>query len=133
LKLARRCVFSASHRLWRSDWDAEKNCRVFGARASPHSHGHNYTLEVVVEGEPDRESGMVLDLKLLKDRIAVEVEQRFDHKDLNDDTPYFRDRPPTAEHVAAVIFDLLAGALGPHRLVAVRLSPDERLTVEVSP
>ena len=115
MRLTRRCVFSASHRL-----------------AGPYSHGHNYTLEVVVEGEPDRESGMVLDLKVLKDRIAAEVEERFDHKDLNDDTPYFRDRPPTAEHVATVIFDLLAGALGPHRLVAVRLSPDERLTVEVS-
>jgi 6-pyruvoyltetrahydropterin/6-carboxytetrahydropterin synthase len=92
LKLARRCVFSASHRLWRSDWDEEANRRAFGAAASPHSHGHNYTLEVVVEGEPDRETAMVLDLKLLRDRIAAEVEARFDHKDLNDDTPYSDER-----------------------------------------
>ena len=130
MKLERRSVFSASHRLWRDDWDLEKNRAVFGAAASPYSHGHNYTLDVVVEGAVDEETGMVLDLKQLKERIAAEVERRFDHRDLDADTPYFRDRPSTAENVAAVIFGLLRGPLEPHRLVAVRLSPRRDLTVE---
>jgi 6-pyruvoyltetrahydropterin/6-carboxytetrahydropterin synthase len=133
VRLERRSVFSASHRIWRDDWDDEQNRRVFGPHASAWSHGHNYTLEVVVEGEPDPESGMVLDLKELKEWIASEVEERFDHRDLCDDTPFFRDRVATAENVAGVIFELLAGALHPHRLVAVRLSPTPELMVEVAP
>jgi 6-pyruvoyltetrahydropterin/6-carboxytetrahydropterin synthase len=133
LKLSRRSVFSASHRLWCPAWDAETNRRVFGRTASPCAHGHNYTLEVVVEGAPDPDTGMVLDLKVLKEEIEREVESRFDHKDLNEDVEYFRDRPPTAENVASVIFALLGAALRPHRLAAVRLSPRDGMTVEVTP
>jgi 6-pyruvoyltetrahydropterin/6-carboxytetrahydropterin synthase len=133
VRLERRSVFSASHRIWREEWDDEQNRRAYGPGARRFSHGHNYTLEVVVEGVPDPESGMVLDLKELKERIASEVEERFDHRDLCDDTPFFRDRVPTAENVAGVIFELLAGSLHPHRLVAVRLSPEPDLMVEVCP
>jgi 6-pyruvoyltetrahydropterin/6-carboxytetrahydropterin synthase len=130
VRLERRAVFSASHRFWRGDWDAAANRRVFGDTASPHSHGHNYTLEVVVEGIPDSQTGMVMDLKRLKDVIAEVVEARFDHVDLNDDTPFFRDRPATAENLAAVICELLAPALAPQRLAEVRLSPRADLTVQ---
>ena len=130
MRVERRSVFSASHRLWRPEWSPERNRRVFGPSASPYSHGHNYTLVVAVEGEVDPESGMVVDLKWLKQRIRRAVEDRFDHRDLNDDTPYFRDRPPTAENVARVIWELLDPALRPYRLASVRLCPDERLCAE---
>lgn len=125
-------MFSASHRVWREDWSAEKNREVFGATASPSPHGHNYELWVCIEGPVDPETGMLVDLKWLKEVIEREVEARFDHRDLNRDTPFFRDTPPTAERVAQVIFGLLDRALPPGLLRAVRLRPRPGLEVEAS-
>jgi len=100
--------------------------------ASGATHGHNYVLEVTVSGLVNRETGMVIDLKDLKDLMAREIEARFDHRSLSDDTPYFADRVPTAENFAAVIFELLDRALPNGSLARVRLSPTDDLTVEVS-
>ena len=96
------------------------------------THGHNYVLEVTVSGLVKRETGMVIDLKDLKELMAQEVEARFDHRSLSDDTPYFRDRVPTPENFAALIFELLDRALPAGTLARVRLSPTDDLTVEVA-
>lgn len=130
--LTRRAVFSASHRLWREDWGAERNREAFGPGASPWPHGHNYELEVGIAGPIDPETGMLVDLKWLKGVIEREVEDRFDHRDLNQDTPFFDAVPPTAERLARVIFDLLDAALPAGLLRWVRLRPCSRIEVEVS-
>jgi 6-pyruvoyltetrahydropterin/6-carboxytetrahydropterin synthase len=124
--------FSASHRLWCADWDDERNRAVFGASAGPHSHGHNYELEVSLRGPLDEQTGMVIDLKRLARVMETEVGERFDHRDLVADTDWFADRPATAENVARVIFELLDRALPGGLLEQVRLRPTEDLWVEVS-
>ena len=96
------------------------------------TNGHNYELEVTISGPVSTETGMVLDLKELKDVMEREVEARFDHRSLTDDTPYFRDRPPTPENFAAVIFELLDKALPPGTLHRVRLHPTPDVYVEVT-
>lgn len=113
--ITRRLDFSASYR----DRDGR-------------THGHNWVLEVTVRGPIDAETGMVIDLKDLKDVMAREVEARFDHRSLSDDTPFFAERPPTPETFAALIFELLDKALPAGLLHRVRLSPTADLTVEVS-
>ena len=94
--------------------------------------GHNFALEVTLSGEPDPETGMVMDLKRLKEIMAREVEARFDHRNLNDDTPFFSDRPPTPENLAQVIFGLLDAALPEGMLHGVKLWPTDDLGVEVA-
>lgn len=123
--------FSASHRLWRPDWPDERNVEIYGPDARRQVFGHNYALEVTVAGEADPATGMVIDLKDLKDIMEREVGQRFDHRDLNEDTPYFKGRAATPENLARVIFELLDAALPGGRLRRVRLSPTDDLWVEV--
>ena len=103
----RKAHFNAAHRLFRKDWDDEKNLQVFGKCSNPHYHGHNYELIVTVSGEIDPETGFVMDLKLLKDLIYQEVEVPFDHKNLNVEVEEFRDLNPTAENIAVVIWNKL--------------------------
>lgn len=131
LLLTRRIDFSSAHRLRRADWSDARNTSVFGPEGDTTS-GHNYVLEVTLSGEADRETGMLIDLKDLKAILETEVAERFDHRNLNEDTPYFRDRAPTPENFARLIFDLLDSSLPAGLLHEVRLSPTEDLTVEVS-
>jgi len=130
-RLIRRATFSSSHRLWRSDWSADRNREVFGPFAGPWSHGHNYELAVCISGPIDPETGMLVDLKWLKRVIADEVEARFDHKDLNDDSGFFEDRQPTAELFGKVLFELLDAALPDGLLESIRLRPTSTLEVEI--
>jgi 6-pyruvoyltetrahydropterin/6-carboxytetrahydropterin synthase len=123
--------FSASHNLWRADWDAERNRAVFGPEAGKKEYGHNYALEVTLQGEVDSETGMLMDLKELKEVLEREIGDRFDHRHLNNDTRYFGDRPPTAENLARLVFELLDGALPEGLLARIRLAPTEDLFVEV--
>ena len=88
--LTRRATFSASHYYWNEAWPAEKNEQVFGRCANRNGHGHNYTLEVTVAGEPDPVTGFVVDLKWLKDVMEREVLAAYDHKHLNLDAPEFK-------------------------------------------
>jgi 6-pyruvoyltetrahydropterin/6-carboxytetrahydropterin synthase len=122
--------FNAAHRLYRKDWDDDKNREVFGLCSNPHFHGHNYTLEVKVIGDIDPETGYVIDLKILKDVIRDEVLEKFDHKNLNTDTEEFRNLNPTAENIAVVIYDKLRAHLGSEYEIRVRLSETERNLVE---
>ncbi len=124
--------FSSSHRLWREEWTIDRNREVFGATAGASSHGHNYELEVRVRGPVDEETGMVIDLKELADVMEREIAERLDHRDLVDDTPYFRERPATAENLASVIFELLDRALPRGLLASVRLCPTSDYVVEVA-
>ena len=90
--LTRRATFSASHYYWNEAWPAEKNEQVFGRCANRNGHGHNYTLEVTVAGEPDPVTGFVVDLKWLKDVMEREVLSAYDHRHLNLEAPEFQER-----------------------------------------
>ena len=98
--LSRRAHFNAAHRLYRKDWSDQKNDSVFGKCNNPNYHGHNYELIVSVNGDIDPETGYVMDVKILTDIIKDEVEDAFDHKNLNLDVPDFKDLNPTAENIA---------------------------------
>ena len=129
VRLTRSIDFSASLRWWRNDLPAEENRRRFGRRAA--QHGHNYRLEVTLRGEPDPVTGMLIELGALKAILEREIMARFDHKDLNADTPFFEKDPPTPENLARVIFRLLAGALPAGSLERIRLHPGPDLWVDV--
>lgn len=103
--VSRRAHFNAAHRLYRKDWGEEQNNAVFGKCNNHNFHGHNYELTVSVTGEIDPETGYVIDIKVLKDIITQEVEDPFDHKNLNLDVPEFADLNPTAENIVVVIWN----------------------------
>jgi 6-pyruvoyltetrahydropterin/6-carboxytetrahydropterin synthase len=107
VKVSRKAHFNAAHRLYRPDWYAAQNQEVFGLCNNPNYHGHNYELIVSVTGEIDPVTGYVMDMKVLKDLIKSEVEEAFDHKNLNVEVPEFKTLNPTAENIAVVIFDKL--------------------------
>ena len=107
MKVCRRVNFNAAHRLYRKDWSDEKNDAVFGKCNNPNFHGHNYIMEVWIEGNIDPESGYVIDLKNLKDIIKEEIVERFDHRNLNLDCPEFENLIPTAENIILVSWNLL--------------------------
>lgn len=107
VKISRKAHFNAAHRLYRPDWSFEKNDAVFGKCNNPKFHGHNYDLIVSVTGAIDKETGYVMDMKVLKDLIKNEVEEAFDHKNLNLDVPDFHNLNPTAENIAVVIWNRL--------------------------
>ena len=103
----RKAHFNAAHRLFREDWDNEKNKNVFGKCSNPNFHGHNYELIVSVKGDIDPETGFVVDLKVLKDLISSEIEEYLDHKNLNIEVEEFKTLNPTAENIAVVIWGKL--------------------------
>jgi 6-pyruvoyltetrahydropterin/6-carboxytetrahydropterin synthase len=122
--------FNAAHRLYNPAWSNEKNDAIFGKCNNPHFHGHNYELVVKITGEPDPETGYVMDMKLLSDLIKAEIHERFDHKNLNEDTAEFSQLNPTAEHIAIVIYNLLRPHINPLHDLQVRLYETERNFVE---
>ena len=122
--------FNAAHRIFNPNWDDDKNAAVFGKCSNPHYHGHNYELIVQVTGVTDPETGYVMDMKVLSRITAEEVLEKFDHKNLNLDTEYFRDLNPTAENIAIVIYDLLRARIDPKLELKVRLYETERNFVE---
>lgn len=111
VELTRRSTFSASHFYWNDAWSIEENERIFGRCANRNGHGHNYTLEVTVAGEPDPITGFVVDLKWLKDVIEREVLSAFDHRHLNLEVPEFKNTIPTTENIAIAAWKRLEPAL----------------------
>ncbi len=109
----RRAHFNAAHRLYRKDWSFEKNDQVFGKCNNPNFHGHNYELIASVTGDIDPETGYVIDVKILKDIIKSEVEDAFDHKNLNLEVPEFKELNPTAENIVVVIYNKIKKYLNP--------------------
>ena len=126
----RREHFNAAHRLYVPSWDNARNDEVFGKCNNPNFHGHNYELVVRVVGEPDPQTGYVMDLKLLSDIIQENVLEKFDHKNLNLDTVYFRELNPTAENIVIVIYEILRTKIRADFDLTVRLYETERNFVE---
>ena len=128
--VTRRVHFNAAHRLSNPRFSDAENERIFGVCNNPNFHGHNYNLDVSVEGEIDPATGYVLDINRLK-QIATEcLVQHLDHKNLNLDVPWFRDLIPTAENIAVVCWRVLEPALKPARLAHIRLWETERNYVD---
>lgn len=126
----RKAHFNAAHRLYNPGWSQEKNNVVFGLCNNVNWHGHNYDLIVKVVGEINPETGYVVDMKVLKDLIKSEIEERFDHKNLNLDCVEFNGINPTAENIAVVIYGILREKLDPSLDLQVRLYETERNFVE---
>jgi len=129
--LTKRLEFAAAHRYIKPEWDEAKNRAVFGLCYNPPAHGHNYMLEVTVVGEVDPKTGMVVNLFDLK-LALLKVLEEFDHKNLNLDMPYFKDRIPTSENLACVLWSKMDGQKDIGRLHAIRLYEDEDLYAEVT-
>jgi 6-pyruvoyltetrahydropterin/6-carboxytetrahydropterin synthase len=131
IQLTKRVEFCAAHYYVNPAWSAEENQRVFGRDGN--LHGHNYVLEVTIQGEPSPETGMVMDLKVLKDLIVEAIVERFDHKHLNQDVPYFKEKVPTPENLAVLTWELLEprleGRQG-NRLHRIRLHEDTSFFVD---
>ena len=130
VKVTRKEHFNAAHRLFNPAWTDEKNEKVFGKCSNPNFHGHNYELLVSVVGEPDPQTGYVYDMKVLSDLIRDNVIRKFDHRNLNLDTEYFKDLNPTAENIAIVIYKLLRKRLDKKLDLQVRLYETPRNFVE---
>lgn len=122
--------FNAAHRLNNPLWDEATNARVFGKCNNPHYHGHNYELIVKVTGVPDKATGYVYDMKLLSDLIQENILERFDHKNLNEDTAEFKNLNPSAENIAIVIYNILRDKIDTALDVQIRLYETERNFVE---
>lgn len=130
VKVSRREHFNAAHRLHNPAWTAEKNQQVFGKCNNPNYHGHNYELVVSLIGEPNPETGYVYDLKVLSDLIKENVLKKFDHKNLNLDTEYFKDINPTAENIAVMIWRILRQKIDSNLELKITLYETERNFVE---
>ena len=128
----RKAHFNAAHRLYRPDWTFEKNEQIFGKCNNPNFHGHNYELIASVTGEVDPETGYVIDAKILKDIIKIEVEDAFDHKNLNIEVPEFKNLNPTAENIAIVIYQKIKAKLDPKFLLEITLYETPRNFVTFS-
>lgn len=126
----RKGHFNAAHRLFNPLWTAERNKEVFGICSNANYHGHNYELDVKITGEVSPDSGMVMDLKTLKEIIEVHVETRFDHKNLNMDCPEFDNVIPTAENICIVIYNILRKEIDANLDITVRLYETPRNFVE---
>lgn len=132
VKVSRKAHFNAAHRLYRKDWTDQQNEAHFGKCSNPHFHGHNYELIVSVTGEIDPDTGYVMDMKVLKDYIKTEVEDAFDHKNLNIEVPEFADLIPTAENIVVVIHQKLKKILSSGQTLEVVLYETPRNFVSYS-
>lgn len=121
LTVFRKAHFNAAHRLFRPDWSDEENLEVFGKCSNPLYHGHNYDLEVGITGDVDPETGFLIDLKILKEIIKEEVEDAFDHKNLNKEVPVFRELIPTVENIAIEIYNRILKRVGVSYKVSIKL------------
>ena len=128
--IVRRATIAAAHVLRRADWSEERNREVFGACAG--EHGHNYVLEVGVAGDPDPETGMVVNLKDLDALMRAAVVADVDHRHLNRDVPWLVGVVPTAENLALAFWRRLDSALAQGELVRLRLVESENNSVEVA-
>ena len=130
--ITRRAEFSASHVCGQASLSLAQNQALYGPAANPNGHGHNYVLEVTLEGDPDPETGMIFDLKHLKEIIQQSVVDPMDHRFLNYEVPPFDRVIPTAENVAAEIWNRLAPHFAGERaqLNNVRLYETDDLYVD---
>lgn len=128
----RKAHFNAAHRLFNSDWTDEKNAAVFGKCSNPNYHGHNYDLIVSVTGEIDPITGFVMDLSVLRELIKTEIEDVFDHKNLNLEVEEFKTLNPTAENISVVIYNKLRAKIKSSLEISIRLYETQRNFVTYS-
>lgn len=128
----RRAHFNAAHRLYRKDWSDQKNFEVFNKCSNPNFHGHNYELIVSLTGEIDKETGYVYDLGVLKNIIKQEIEEAFDHKNLNVEVEEFKELNPTAENISVVIYNKLRVCIPAHLDLEITLYETPRNFVTYS-
>ena len=121
LYVTRRAHFSAAHRLFNPTFSHEKNEATFDKCNNPSGHGHNYIIEVTVAGIPDPETGYVMDIKHLADLIKEEVEDCFDHKNLNLDVAEFKNLNPTVENISITIYELLRAKINSNLDLQIRV------------
>jgi 6-pyruvoyltetrahydropterin/6-carboxytetrahydropterin synthase len=132
MKVCRKANFNAAHRLFNPNWSNDKNTEVFGKCNNPNYHGHNYKIEVWVEGDINPETGFVINLKDLKEIIKTQIIDAFDHRNLNLDTQEFKNLNPTAENIALVCWQKIDKALDQKFPLTVRLWETENNVVEYS-
>ena len=130
--VTRRLRFNAAHRVFNPSFSDEKNQATFGKCNNPNWHGHNYTLDVSVEGPIDEQTGYVMDLSKLKELVSREVVNLVDHKNFNVDVPFMRGRIPTSENIVVAFWEILQPAIAPARLVRLVLWETENNYVEYS-
>lgn len=130
LTVSRKSHFNAAHRLHVPSWSDEENRAYFGHCNLPNYHGHNYTVIATVGGEPDAVSGYLFDMKVLAQMMKEEIEDRFDHRNLNMDCAEFQSLNPTAENIAMVIWKLLRNRLPGQYSLKITLYETERNFVE---
>ncbi|MDC1337390.1 6-carboxytetrahydropterin synthase [Flavobacteriaceae bacterium] len=130
--VSRKAHFNAAHRLFVENWSDEKNHNLFGKCSNPNFHGHNYDLIVDVTGDVDQVTGVVIDLKELKDIIKNDVEELLDHKNLNLDVLYFKKVIPTAENICIFIWNILRDKISKDNELSVTLYETPRNFVKYS-
>ena len=128
----RKAHFNAAHRLYRKDWSDEKNFNVFNKCSNPYYHGHNYELIVSVTGEIDQETGFVMDLAILRKLIKEEIEEVFDHKNLNVEVEEFKNLNPKAENISVVIYNKLRKKISEDLELSIKLYETPRNFVTYS-
>jgi 6-pyruvoyltetrahydropterin/6-carboxytetrahydropterin synthase len=124
-----RLTFSAAHRLNNPNYDADWNRRMYGKCDNPRGHGHNYAIHVSVKGKIDPETGMVIDLKTLKDVVRRIIIDRVDHTNLNEDVEFLTGVIPTAENLARSFWQQLAPAITEGSLHEIALQETEKNSV----
>lgn len=130
ITVSRKAHFNAAHRLHLAQWSDDENRAFFGLCNNPNFHGHNYDLIVSVTGEIDPVTGYLIDIKKLSDLIKIEIEDRFDHRNLNLDCIEFSNLNPTTENIAVVIWNILKEKLEENLKLKVTLYETERNFVE---
>jgi len=123
--ITRRETFSAAHRLFKPGLSDEENFKLFGKCSNPNWHGHNYTLEVVIEGEKDNSTGFVIDISILKKIIKENIISKVDHKNLNTETDFMKGLNPTSENIVVSIWNVLASKIPQGKLHSVKLYETE--------
>lgn len=117
----RKAHFNAAHRLYNNQWSDARNASVFGKCANANYHGHNYELIVSVTGEINEDTGFVMDMKILKELIKTEIEDVFDHKNLNEEVTEFKTLNPTAENISVVIWNKLRNKINSKLVLKITL------------
>jgi 6-pyruvoyltetrahydropterin/6-carboxytetrahydropterin synthase len=130
--ISRKAHFNAAHRLFVKSWSDERNSKVFGKCSNPNFHGHNYEIIVNVKGSVDPVTGMVIDLKYLKEIIKEDVEDLLDHKNLNIEIKYFNEVVPTAENICIFIWNILRNKIDSDKEISVTLYETPRNYVKYS-
>lgn len=110
--VSRKEHFNAAHKLYNPAWSAEKNREIFGPCANENWHGHNFELITTVAGNPDPETGFVIDLKKLSSLIRSEVIDKLDHKNLNMDVDFMKDKMASTENITIEIWKILEPKIG---------------------